>query len=173
MSLMRTLFLAVAALSFVAVTPTDADARKPADALGGRVILAKWPFPTRFKNDRAFIAHMKKVDNKRWMYAVGEDKIPVEFMVFLKRALNLRTLDVTIFDITDRRVPIENFPLDLRNPSDRVVASNFTLDRERYNVERQYHLVVRTGYSGRVVAETKFAIKRNPKAPKDKEQGTP
>lgn len=152
------LFTAGCALTLLATTPVEAAGKKPEDALRGRVILSETPFPASFKNDAAFIAHMKRVDTKVFKFA-GRDKVPVEFMAFFAEPINVTQLQGTIYDTTERLDRKTDFPIYPAGKGGRVLASFFSMDKAGFEAERQYKMVITTGYRGVVLAETDFVVK--------------
>lgn len=142
--------------------PTAAQARKPADALKGKIVLSTKPFPVRFKSDAAFIRHMRKVDTKAFRFD-GADKIGVEFMAFFARPVTTTQLTAKIYDVTERRQLRDTFPVYPGQRNTRILASYFEMKADKFEVERRYHMVLTAGFKGRVLAETTFAIKADKK----------
>jgi hypothetical protein len=151
------LLTASIALPSMAVAPAVAAGKKPEDALKGRIILSERPFPASFANDAAFIAHMKKSDTKGFKYA-GRDKIPLEFMAFFADPINVTQLQGTVYDVTERLDRKADFPIYPAGKGGRVLASYFALNKDTFEPERRYKMVITTGYRGVVLAEADFAI---------------
>lgn len=154
----RTLVLAFAAFCLGAPALAQAAAKKPADVFQGRIILAQKPFPASFSSDGAFVSYMKKADLKAFTF--GESgKIPIEFMAFFARPVNVTQLQATLYDITETREMKDTFPIYPGQKDTRILASFMELDASLYEPERKYHLVITPGYGGQVLAETIFVIK--------------
>lgn len=139
-------------------TPNTAEARKPADVFKGRVILSTKPFPIRFKNDRAFIRHLKKVHKKRVNYG---DKMAMhlELMAFFRKPYVATEFKGMIFDVTGKRTLINTFSIYPQQRRTRIMATDIELTKEEFPEERKYYLVVTLGQT--ILAETKFTIKES------------
>lgn len=149
-------------------TPMTAAAKKPADYFRGKIILSTRPFPTSFKGDKQFISHMKKVNTKGFTYPESGN-INVEFMAFFGRAYKVTEFTVQIFDMTEGyRKEVHTFPVYPAQRNTRILASGFMMDKETYEEERRFMMVITMGYRGSIVAETNFSIKRGKfSAPKE------
>ena len=147
-------------LSALSLSPQVADARSPAKALKGRIILSTTPFPTRFKSDAAFIKHMKKVDTKAFNLEAGKP-VDIELMAFFAKPIKATELTATVYDVTEEPQEMATtFPIYLQGrKAEQIVASNFRLDDQSFKLERRYLLVISTGYRGKILAQTKFSIK--------------
>lgn len=150
---------------FCLLAAPAAHAKKPADKFAGKIILSTKPFPTSFKNDAAFIAHMKKVDTKGFKYG-DKDTISVELMAFFARPYNSTEFTVTIYDVTEGRTTAATFPIYPAQKNTRILASGMTLDRATFGEERAFLVTITAAYGGPIIAETKFSIKAGPDGPK-------
>ncbi len=135
---------------------TSAEARKPARVFGGKVILSKTPFPGAFKSDRAFIRHMKKVNVRKVSYPKS-GTLNLEFMAFFRKAKRATEFIAIVYDLSDRGRQAISFPIMPNQRTTQILASGFTMTKKDFPVEHKYRLVVSLG--GRILAETKFAIK--------------
>ncbi|MCB9525390.1 MAG: hypothetical protein H6702_18720 [Myxococcales bacterium] len=161
--------LSVFALSFFAA-PQAALARKPADVFKGQIVLSKWPFPTRFKSDKQFISHMKKVNTTTFEFN-DEGEIQVELMAFFKKMEKGREFTARLFETTSGQKFILDFPIYPAQDQNRILASGTTLKRDQILADskddlvqppaRQYLLVISRTAKSPVLAETKFVIKQS------------
>ena len=148
-----------ALLSLVAA---DAQARKPADAFKGKIILSTKAFPRSFSSDRKFIKHMKKVNTKTFSYADGADSISIEFMAFFRRAYGGTEFPAMIYDVTEGKRHVTSFPIypAPNQKKTRILASYAQLSKDQFPDEtRRYELVVTSG--GRIISKAKFTIKES------------
>jgi hypothetical protein len=157
--------LSIFALVAACLAPMGAQAKSPADKFRGKIILSKHPFPTGFPSDKAFIRHMKKVDTKSFRFK-ERDNIPVEFMAFFSAPYQATEFTARIFDITERGKThvVAEFPIYPNQRKTRILASGTLLDKGTFEEEHRYHMVVLVGMRGKALAETRFAIKADPKA---------
>ena len=152
----RPRLIGIVALILSLLAPGLSGAKKPARAFAGKVILSKTPFPASFKSDKAFIRHMKRVHRSKISYP-KKGPINLEFMAFFARKYQATEFVATIYDLTDRGRQITSFPIMPNQRVTQILASGFSVERDRFPTEHQYRLVISLG--GRVLAETRFAIK--------------
>ena len=132
--------------------------RKPADVFSGKVIISTTPFPSGFKNDRAFIRHMKKVNKKAVRYPAS-NRLSIEFMGFFGRTYAATEYTCLIYNVTERNKLVTSFPIYPEARENRILASGFQIGRDEFPEERHYRLII--SLNGRILAETTFAIKEN------------
>lgn len=145
--------------SFV-LGPSLGWANKPANTFKGKVVLSPMPFPTSFKSDAAFIAHMKKVQKTHFEY--GESgKIDLELMAFFAQEQVGSEFTCRILDVTEEPTTVLDFPIYPADKKNRILASGTTLYRDKLPPERNYHLVVSKTYNGPVLAEVRFSITKS------------
>ena len=151
--------LAIASALGLGVLAQPAVARKPEKALAKRIILSTRAFPTRFKNNAAFIQHMRKVDTKSFAFG-DKERINVEFMAFFVAPASGVSLEAKVFDITEgRQELVETFAVDPEKAGQRILASGFALNKSSYEPDHTFHMVISAGYRGRTLAETKFVVR--------------
>lgn len=143
-----------------------AHAKAPADHFKGKIILSTKPFPTSFKNDAAFIKHMKRADTRGFKYG-EKDTMNIEFMAFFARPYTSTGYTVTIYDVTQGRTSVATFPIYPDQKSTRILASGMTLDLATFQEEKAYLMVVTATYGGPIIAEANFSIKAGPDGPRE------
>ena len=137
-----------------------AHAQKPADVFKGKVVLAATPFPTGFKSDKAFVAHMKKVDRKVFEYD-ETGKFDLELMAFFAKPQTNSQFTCRILDITEGATTVADFPIYPAQKETRILASGASINREKFPPDRRYHLVISGTYNGPVLAEARFTIAKS------------
>lgn len=137
----------------------SAFAKKPEKVFKGRIILSKSRFPSRFKTDKAFVKHMKKVDTKS-IYASDDGTWSFEYMVFPKKRVGTIQAAVTFYDITSGRKKLVNtFSFYMRNPKDKILNGYASLSKDKnFLPNRKYLMVFSRGYGQSPLATTKFAL---------------
>jgi hypothetical protein len=139
-----------------------ADARKPEDVYGGKILISDRPFPTQAKSESAYVAALKKntrdvieedKENKQWR---------VHFAAFLKQPVNDIEVSIKMFDITGGgRRQVDNFEQYLNDKSARAYVSSLTLRRgdglSGYEPNTKLQMVLE--HRGRMLAHAIFFIK--------------
>ena len=150
----KTVLIASLVLFFIA----PAHGRKPEDVFAGQIILSTKPFPYRFKSDRAFVRHMKKV-RKKAVYYPASNEISLEFMAFFGRAYAATEYTCLVYNLTERNRMVTSFPIYPESRNNRILASGFKIKIDEFPEERHYQIVI--SLNGQPIAQTKFAIKEN------------
>ncbi len=161
----------LAALIFLTLLAVPAaHARKPADVFKGKIVTSAHAFPARFKSDKQFIQHMKKVDKKTFEYS-DEGRLSLEFMAFFRRTETGREFTGRLFEITDGQRFLFDFPIYPAQDKNRILAGGTVLRRDELLGEakddlnqpeqRKYLLIISRTANSPVLAETKFVINKS------------
>lgn len=147
------------ALCFVGVG--DAWAVKPEQKYKGKIIVSTERFPSSFKSDAAFIAHMKKA-NKKTLTADGKAAWTFEYMAFLPEPVSTLKAAVSFYDVTDpkqkRFISTQDFyPGDRK---DKILAGHSELSANEFSPDRKYLMVFSRGYGQKPLAQTQFVLRR-------------
>ncbi len=155
--------LALAAGAVVVLTPVAvaAQARKPEDVFGGKILISNQPFPTQARSVSAYIDALKKNARDR----VQEDKEAkqwrVFFAAFFKQPVNDLEISIRVYDVTNggKRL-VDNFEQYLTSPTMRAYVSDIKLPRgdgsSGYDPNSKLLMVMES--KGRVLAQTTFYI---------------
>lgn len=145
----------------VLVQAPSAQARKPEDVFGGRILVSDQPFPTNARSADAYIDAIKKASRDR----IQEDKEAkqwrVFFAAFFKQPANDLEVSVKVFDVTNgaRRL-VDTFEQYLGSPSQRAYVSDVKLRRgdglNGYDPNSKILMIMES--HGHVVAEATFFI---------------
>ena len=138
-------------------TLTIAHARKPADVFGGEVILSTQPFPTRFKSDKAFVKHMKKVRTREFRYG-EKDFIDVELMAFFNRTLVATEVVCKVLNLSDRKQLVTQFSIYPASRKNRILASSFRINKDLFAPEKTYQLYLEHG--SKTLAQVRFSVRK-------------
>jgi hypothetical protein len=143
---------------------------KPEKKFKGQIVISKKRFPSRFKSDREFIRHMKKVNTHK-LTAEGDEDWKFEYMAFLPERIATLKAAVTYYDITNpgQKKYINNFAFYPSDRKDKIVAGHAELSDDKFEANRKYLMVFSRGYGQKPLAKTKFVLKR--KGGKKKESG--
>jgi len=159
---LATVVIAFLATSFLAA-PRTAQARKSRveRIYRGKVVILKKRPPRHFSNQGRWLRFLRvnrtthvwptKKDKKKWK---------IEFMAFFRRKLNDIEVLVKFYDVTNRKIKrfiaADTFYTPARGQT--ILASNVTLKRERFGVNRQILMVVQTP-RGKVLSSVKFWLR--------------
>ncbi len=143
---------------------------KPARKFRGRIIISTKRFPSRFKSDHQFIHHMKKVNTHR-LTAKGDKDWQFEYMAFLPSSVATLKAAVTYYDITNpgHRKMINTFAFYPSDRKDKILAGHAELSPKRFQANHKYLMVFSRGYGRKILAKTKFILRR--KGQKKKKKG--
>jgi hypothetical protein len=148
------------ALGVLAVA-SSAQARKPEDVFGGKILISSQPFPTQAKSVRAYIEALKKNVRDR----IQEDKESKQWRVFyaafFKQPVNDLEVSIRVYDVTGgaKRL-VDNFEQYLSSETARAYVSNVSLKRgdgsSGYEPNSKLLMVVQA--KGRILAQATFYI---------------
>jgi hypothetical protein len=155
------LFTLLLGIGGMGLFSTRADARKPEDVFGGRILVSSQPFPTSARSADAYIDAIKRNVKDR----IAEDKETKEwrvfFAAFFKAAPSDVEVSVKVYDVTNgaHRL-VDTFEQYLSSSQNRAYVSNVKLHRgdgtSGYDPNTKIQLVMDS--HGRVIAETTFYI---------------
>lgn len=128
--------------------------------LGGTVFLSTTPFPASFKSDRAMVGYMKRLKKKHNnVFRYDEKgKLSLELMAFFKKAHTTTEFTASIYDISEGRRFIESRSIYPTQRQTSVLNSFVRLDRETFEAQRNYRIVISKGLRGYVIAEADFGL---------------
>jgi hypothetical protein len=148
-------------LAFLAVAlPAAAQARKPEDVFGGKILISDQPFPQQARSAGAYIDALKKNSRDRLQEDKETKEWRVFFVAFFKQPVNDLEVSVKVYDVTTGRRLVDSFEQYLANASQRAYASNVRLPRgdgaSGYDPNSKILMVMES--KGRVLAQTTFYI---------------
>ena len=156
---MRTLGSASILLVLLGVLGGVAEAKKPEDIFGGRILVSDKPFPTAAPSENAYVGALKK--NSR--LAIQEDKQAQEWRIFyaafFKQPVNDMEVTIRVYDVTGgaRRL-VDTFEQYVSSQAARAYVSSATLKRgdgsQGYDPNTKILMVVEN--KGRMLAQTQF-----------------
>ena len=152
--------LTLAALTFASVG--ELQAKTPLRKFKGDIIVSVKPFPRRFKSDRDFIKHMRKV-NTHEIKAEGEDDWQFNYMAFLKGQLGSRQGWIVYYDVTQPGSAkyINSYQFHTRNPEERIQSGTARLSSEQFKPDRKYVMAFKRSFqSPKALAETVLVLRR-------------
>lgn len=134
--------------------------RSAESRLGGQIILSTTPFPASFTSDAAMVRYMKaqkKKHNNVFRYN-AEGKLSLELMAFFKKAHTTTEFTAHIYDISEGRRFIESQSIYPTQRSTSVLNSFIRLNRDTFEAQRNYRIVISKGLRGYVIAEADFGL---------------
>lgn len=131
--------------------------RSAESRLKGRVILTTTPFPGSFKSDAAMVRHMKKAHTEVFRYN-AKGTLNIELMAFFAKPHTTTEFTAHIYDISDGRKLIESQSIYPTQRSTSVLNSFLRLNRDTYEAQRNYKIVITKGFRGYVLAEADFGL---------------
>ena len=134
---------------------------KPEKKFKGEIVISKKRFPSRFKSDRQFVRHMKKVNTHK-LTAEGEDDWTFEYMAFLPDPIGTLKAAVTYYDITNpgKKKFINTFAFYPSDNKDKIVAGHAELSMKKFQANHKYLMVFSRGYGQKTLAKTRFVLRR-------------
>jgi hypothetical protein len=145
-----------------------ASAIKPEKKFKGDIIISKKRFPSKFKSDSHFIRHMKKVNTNK-LTAEGDKAWKFEYMAFLPKPVATLKASVTYYDITNpgQKKLVNTFAFYPNDRKDQILAGHAELSPKKFDADRKYLMVFSRGYGQKVLAKTKFVLRRKGGEKKD------
>ncbi len=146
---------------FVCLSPSAIAkrSRKPEDVFKGDIVLSEKKFPRKFKSDKEFVKHMKKVDTKTF-YANEKGEWRFRYMIFSKAPVGTMTAEISYYDITDgNAVKVNTFALYPRDEKDRIISGRAKLKPDGdFEPNKKYKMVFSRGYGHKPLASTEFIL---------------
>lgn len=137
-----------------------AEARKPEDVFGGKILISDQPFPQQARSADAYIGALKKNSRDRIAENKEDKEWRVFFVAFFKQPVNDLEVSVRVYDVTNGRRLVDSFEQYLANASQRAYASNVRLKRgdgaSGYDPNSKILMVMEN--KGRVLAQATFFI---------------
>lgn len=148
-------------LGLLFVCVQTAWAVKPERKYKGDIIISTTRFPSRFKSDKQFVRHMKKVNTHK-LTAQGDESWEFEYMAFLPKPISTLKAAVTYYDITDSgsKKYIETFGFYPGDRKDKILAGHAELSAKKFAPNRKYLMVFSRGFGQKPLATTKFVLRR-------------
>lgn len=137
--------------------PAAAKGQMPEDVLKGRVIISDTKIPMRWSSVGAYVSQLKGMNKGTLWYDKKTGKLKIEYAAFFAQPLNDVQVNLVIYDITngakDRRGTWEQF----MNRGDRVLFNSITLDKEDFEMNKKYRLVIED--RGKVIASGEVIVR--------------
>ena len=138
-----------------------AEARKPEDVFGGKILVSAKPFPTQAKSAAAYVSALKKNSTDRIQEDKEKKQWRVFFAAFFKQPVNDLEISIRVYDITNgaKRL-VDNFEQYLSSNTARAYVSDVKLARgdgaQGYDPNTKLLMVMES--KGRTLAQTTFYI---------------
>jgi len=153
--------VSVASLLVATLLGGVADARKPEDVFGGKILVSDQPFPTQARSPDAYIDAIKRNAKDRILEDRETKQWRVFFAAFFKQVPSDMEVNVRVYDVTNgaHRL-VDTLEQYLSNGGIRAYVSDLKLRRgdgtSGYDPNTKIQLVMDS--RGRVIAETTFYI---------------
>ena len=138
-----------------------AEARKPEDVFGGKILISSQPFPTQAKSVTAYIDALKKNSKDRIQEDKENKQWRVFFAAFFKQPVNDIEISIRVYDVTNgaKRL-VDNFEQYLSSSATRAYVSDVKLKRgdgsQGYDPNTKLLMVMEN--KGRALAQATFYI---------------
>lgn len=138
-----------------------ADAKKPEDVFGGKIMTSDAPYPIAAKSPGAYITQVKKQSRSRFDEDKDNKRWKIYYAAFFKKKLNDLEITVNLYDLTGggQRL-VESYQQYLTKKGERVIVGNITLDRSDtgsgYAPNSQIRMEMLSG--GKVIATATFTV---------------
>ncbi|HUH04757.1 MAG TPA: MYXO-CTERM sorting domain-containing protein [Kofleriaceae bacterium] len=130
---------------------------KPEKTFGGQVLLSTKTFPTWSTSVGAYISKVRKNSEKKFKENEAEKHWKIEFIAFFKRPLDDMEVSIRLWDVSrGQKRMVSSFEQFLDRCATSY-ASNMTLKREAFGVNKQIVVTVESRTAG-VLASGKFDI---------------
>jgi hypothetical protein len=139
----------------------DAEARKPEDVFGGKVIVSDRPFPMEARSADAYVAAVKKQGKDRFLEDKENKHWRIFYAAFFKAPVNDIDVNLKFFDITGggERL-VEAYDQNLQDRGQRALVGKVTLKRGDgtggYDPNTKIKMVMNS--RGKVIATAVFTI---------------
>lgn len=148
----------------------SADAKKPEDVFGGRVMTSDKPYPRTSRSAAAYITQVKKQSKDRFQEDKENKRWTIYYAAFFKKPVNDLEIKVTVYDITtgERRF-VMSWEEFLTERGQRIVVGRAELKREEGKLDANAKVMMVMESGGKVIATATFyavgeAKKRSGKA---------
>ena len=151
------LALAFVALLSMGSASSSAKGQAPEDLLKGRVIISDSKIPSSWSSVGSYVSQLKSMNKSTLWYDKKTGKLKIEYVAFFSQPLNDVQVNLVIYDITnggkDRRGSWEQF----MRRGDRVLFNSITLDKEDFEMNKKYRLVIED--RGKVIASGEVIVR--------------
>lgn len=141
--------------------PLVAEAKKPEDIFGGKILVSNAPFPTTAKSEAAYVGALKKNTKPAILENKETQQWQVFYAAFFKEPVNDLEVSIRVYDVTGgaRRL-VDTFEQYLSNSTARAYVSAVNLKRgdgsQGYDPNTKILMVMEA--KGRVLAQAQFQI---------------
>ncbi len=156
---MRHVLASLTLLATVTLLAPSAQAKKPEDVFGGKVMCSDKSFPLESKSAAAYITSVKKQSKDRFQEDKEKGQWKIYYAAFFKRPLNDLEVKVTIYDVTDGSQRfIDSWEEFLTERNQRVIIGNLKLKRQEGKVNPNSKILMVMESKGAIVASASFFI---------------
>lgn len=158
---MRRLHVPVLLSCVVMLLSAQAEARKPEDVFGGKILLSSKPFPTEAKSANQYVSKLKSLSKKEFWEDKEKKQWKIYYAAFFKKPANDLEVLVRFYDISDgtKRV-VEAYEQYLEERGQRAIIGNVKLRRGdgAGGYAPNSRIMMTMEVHGKVVAEATFKI---------------
>ena len=128
-------------------------------AFRGQVVITQKRPPSRFRSQGQFI-HWLRVNKKKHLWPEKDKKRwTFEFMAFFSRPLNDLECKIRFFDVTEGKKFIAADSFYTPQRGQRILASNMTLEKPRFSIDRKYLMQVISPRGNVLLSSTTFWLR--------------
>jgi len=137
-----------------------AEAKKPEDVFGGKIIVSERPFPMEARSADAYIAAVKKQGKDRFIEDKENKHWRIFYAAFFKAPVNDLDVNLKFFDITSGERLVEAYDQNLADTGQRALVGKVTLKRGDgtggYDPNTKIKMVMLS--RGKVIATAVFTV---------------
>ncbi len=136
-------------------------AKSPEATFKGQIIVSAKRFPSKFKSDAEFVAHMKKVKTQE-IFAKAEGEWSFDYMVFSPQPVGSLQAAVTFYDVTTpgTKKLTNTFTFYPQNSKDKTLNGFAELTKEgNFAEDRKYVMEFSRGYGQKALASTTIVLR--------------
>jgi hypothetical protein len=152
--------VSMCALVALSLVSAPAEARKPEDVFGGKIILSARPFPQQARSASAYIGAVKKQSLTRFVEDKENKEWRIFYAAFFKQPVGDLDVNLKIYDVTSGERLVEAYEQYLSNTSSRALTGKVLLKRgdgtAGYDPNTRIKMVMMS--KGKVIAQATFVI---------------
>jgi hypothetical protein len=114
----------------------------PEDVLKGRIIITDQRIPMHWSSVGSYVSQLKAMNKGTLWYDKKTGKVKIEYAAFFAKPLNDVQVNLVIYDITNGAHNPRGSWEQFMNRGDRVLFNSITFDKEDFEMNKKYRLVI-------------------------------
>lgn len=129
----------------------------PEDMLKGSIIITDRKIPMSWSSVGSYVSQLKGMNKTTLWYDKKTGKVKIEYAAFFARPLNDVQVDLVIYDITNGAKEHKATTEQFMSRGDRVLFNSVTFDKEDYEMNKKYRLLIVS--RGSALAQGEFILR--------------